>query len=445
MNSKYKNTIQEIINRAKFNKIQFGYTLLRVSGAQCEPDSMRDLMDLLDKKTATATQIEENKELWQLLINLNRGSKNETYSRALKASNNESYLKNALPYLPEELVAEINMNKTDNFLTEFATYILNLYSKEFEEFFSKPQFIRTIDFVVMEFDKDFEGAYFIAHHSNGTCSRFKRTATDTTAENLQIELDGIVLLAWSTNPLKKEWLFNGEPFYKCKLPGKYNHDGEWKPIVYQGNSNIPMEAAKKISADKDIQGQFFYLYTTYYPVVEFTLKTKISLPEIRTKFDNGIHLFRVPETNESEEFSNEHIYDGWIRYEDLTEDGISAAIDTIRLTIETLSFAFESETHWQLKYPLESHYKGVATPDQEDLESSYKLISAVTNSQDCIMPAIHWFNLGVKSKSPINAFICHFIAIEGIAVQLKKNKSDKEIVREFDELLYCPHLRNPLN
>jgi hypothetical protein len=454
MRSEHKQTIEAIFTKTKESSLEYGYFLLRVTGMEhFDGDPIVVLTQELEAKSVTANQLDSSKDFWSLVVNLSKLANGQQYmplplNTPLGTPDITDYKAAALPDLDEPLRNLITGLESEAVYIEFAKEILENYRQGFSEFFSvNPRYIRDHQFTVTEFYFDDEKAGLRAHHSNGSTSEFSRSGTEATGINMVIE-DVVGYFVGMADELKKEWLINGKPMYEAGLYGKYNADGEWKPIVYTGDSQIAQTAALEFSEDWEIQGIFFYMYTTGLPVIEFVMRTKIELPERLTKFDNGMRLYRIKTPND--DLKNEHVYDGWIRFENFSEKGILDALDTVKLTLEGLTYTFGAETSWQLKYKLKSSMSGVSTPSKADMKVANELLSAVALSKDrdSLMAAISWFNLGNQSHNPIIAFVCYYTAIEALARQLAEDKlnasdffrpkaaklSEAEMVKEYDKL-----------
>jgi hypothetical protein len=454
MKTEDKQIIDAMFAKAKERSLDYGYFLLRVTGIEhFDGDPIVVLAQELEAKTVTADQLDGNYDFWSLVFNLSRVANGGHYmpsplSTPWGTPEISDYKTAALPHLDEPLRNIVSGLADETAYLEFAKTILDNYGQGFSEFFSvNPRYIRDPQFTVTEFYFDDEKAGLRAHHSNGSTSEFSRSDTEATGINMVID-DEVGYFVGMMDELKKEWLINGKPMYEAGLYGKYNADGEWKPIEYTGDSQTPQTAALEFSEDWEVQGIFFYMYTTGFPVIEFVMRTKIELPEQLTKFDNGMRLYRIETPND--ELKNEHIYDGWMRFDDFSEQGIFNALDAVKLTLEGLSYTFGAETNWQLKYKLKSSMNGVSTPSKADMKVADKLLSAVASSKDkdSLMAAISWFNLGNRSHNPIIAFVCYYTAIEALARQLAEGKLDAsaffkpaavkltepEMVKEYDKL-----------
>ena len=453
MENKQKQIFDEMYAKAKPRGLEYGYFLVRVADTQYfDGDPIMLLKQKLDEGSAKDTDIDACKDFWVLLINLERLADNSPYrpfplNTSLGSPEITDYYQAALPHLSDNLRSSLEEMRRGGRYIELAKYILEKYGAALSEFFQvNPYYMRDPQFTVTEFFARGDSVGFIAHHSNGTSSTFERSPTETQGVNLALG-DIVDYFVGELSELRKEWLINGEPMYKANLIGKYNADGEWKPIVYSGDSDIAKDAAESASEDWDVQGIFFYMYTTGFPVIEFVLKTKMELPDNPTEL-NGVHFLRVETGNEM--LMNEYIYDGWVRFEDLTEAGIKEALDLIRLTIEGLTFTFGVSAKWELKYKLRHNHRGVSIPSTADIKAANQLLTSIDKSpdKDILMAAVSWFNLGAKTDNPILAFVCCYTAIESLARKLAEGKleasaffktkvtklTDEEILKEYDEL-----------
>ena len=96
--------------------------------------------------------------------------------------------------------------------------------------------------------------------------------------------------------------------YSMKI-NRYNKLGEWKPIIYDGNSAIIQQEVNKLSDNSKVRGVIFYAKTTGFKCIEFVMKTSIDLPiKGILSIDNILHIYKCPALSDVQESI---IYDCW--------------------------------------------------------------------------------------------------------------------------------------
>lgn len=91
--------------------------------------------------------------------------------------------------------------------------------------------------------------------------------------------------------------------------------------------------------------------------------------------------------------------------------------------MEGLSFTFNSQVRWNVKYKIIGHLKGAAIPNSREISYLNKMIQATQKEKDLIIDtAMNWYRLGLLTQNPLNAFLCYHIAIEGLAIKLVKGE-----------------------
>lgn len=207
------------------------------------------------------------------------------------------------------------------------------------------------------------------------------------------------------------------------LSKRYNNPGEWKPIVYPGELGHLKRMAMSTAGDERIQSILFYIFCTGYRVIEFVSKMAIKLPKQRTILPGKVNLEIVEQDKESPDFGNEFVYDGWLELENDSPETIRRGLDVIQRAMDGLSFAFDSQVKWNLKYTIVNHSRGAAFPNLRDIGYLNKLIRDTQLQKGLVIDtAINWYRLGLLTQNPLNAFLCYHIAIEGVAVKLASGK-----------------------
>lgn len=264
---------------------------------------------------------------------------------------------------------------------------------------------------------------FKMHFSNRSNAMFIRNNNRTEAINILFEQNRVGFYIGLIEDLKHEWRVGDKRLYELGLPGKYNKDGEWKPIIYPGNCDHLEKEAREATSDERIQGVLFYMFCTGHNAIEFVIKTPINLPDRKTELDSKIYLLQLESDNKFKEFSNDYIYDCWMELSDVSIDGIKNSIDEIQRVMQNLAFYFDNQIKWKLKYSLINHSRGSSLANKRDLEIFKKLNQITQIEKDqTIDSSINWYYLGNQSQNILNTFLCYHIAIEGLAIKLALGK-----------------------
>lgn len=115
-------------------------------------------------------------------------------------------------------------------------------------------------FEVMEILANEEvGLYgYRVYFSNGSHAQYSRTIHQTEALNISFQRDGQVnYFVGSFNDMRKEWRVGSKRLFEVGLRGKYNANGEWKPLIYEGPTEVIREEVLQLTNDRDVEGLLF--------------------------------------------------------------------------------------------------------------------------------------------------------------------------------------------
>jgi hypothetical protein len=316
-----------------------------------------------------------------------------------------------------------------NYYLDFLKELLEIYTKQRKIPAKAQKYYKMPNFKVLEIITEEKNVLvgFNVYFSNGSKSTFKRDINNITCINIipgkPVEFDcGLI------DDLEKDWKVGEKYLYEIGLPGKYNENGCWKPLIFKGDSNKFIPKINKITREHDIAGVLLYIMCTCHWVIEFVLKTNLNLPHKLLKFDEFLFFLKC-DNNESimKSGSNYRIYDGWLILDDIKPNNIRAGINSIAYAINLISLVYEVEIKWTLKYKrLQDCLIGCANPTDEDLQLLYKTIRKVfkLKERDYLIPCIDWFNKGTASENVFESFICYFIVIDSISDILEKGKAN---------------------
>lgn len=221
---------------------------------------------------------------------------------------------------------------------------------------------------------------------------------------------------------------------------RYNELGHWKPIVYDGNTNLIEEEIRYLSNDLKIQGILFYIRTTNYLTIEFVMKTEINLPiKDVIILDKRLHIYKCPKDSKIQE---SYLYDCWLDLGTGTPEDIEAGLYLIRLAVNRIGLAFNNSVQWCLKYGNPISKQGSAQIEKEEIEYLSRILTATVSRNDmqAMEYAIDWYNQGNKSQNSFTSFICYYNSVEYIASMIssgKTNFNSKKIRMTRNEKIRC--------
>lgn len=325
---------------------------------------------------------------------------------------------------PDAALVKATLEKIHSFLTS----LLKVYSEERISYLSEPTFHKLSQSEVLELivnEKD--GLYgFRMHFPNGNSATFARHPESTECTNIDPGVS-IKYYAGDLSQSEDEWRIDTTLMYELRLPGRYNKLGEWKPIIYPGNTNVLERKARSLSEDPDVRGALFYIYCTGYWVIEFVLSTTIKLPRETVSFSDRFHLWKcLPLNGDSQSGNNIWIYDGWLELESIDPEYIKAAIASISIGVNRFAFAYGASVNWHLKYSTTHSGHTYATPSEDDLHILDSILRSFPKTEDASIldAAIDWYNRGRSSRNPFTAFLCHYIALESVAITVENGTAD---------------------
>lgn len=314
-------------------------------------------------------------------------------------------------------------------LKAFLSSMLGIYFAERLKFRDEPRFYKLPRFEVLELlVNDEYGLYgFQIYFSNGSSATFKRYPDSTECVNVDLSVP-IGFWVGDLKALRHEWRVGEKRLYEVGLPGRYNKPGEWKPIIYPGDSSALERDARALSEDPEVQGVLFYMMCTGHRVIEFVARTTIELPvEGFTTFSNKLHLWKCANIEDiSQSNVNVRIYDGWLDMESADPEYIRSGIATIAVALNRMAFAYGAAINWRIKYTTIIGSGSYATPSKEDLSLLDAMLRNFPKTEDAMIleAAIDWYNRGRTSRNIFNRFLCYYIALESISVAVADGEAD---------------------
>lgn len=253
----------------------------------------------------------------------------------------------------------ISLEELSDILTRcFAFYsaFFIIYNNVKRGFAQGRKFHRWPNYEVLELLSD-EGKLtgFKIHFPNGSYAMFERKKyKGTTGLNIMCEREGVSLNVGNLDEYKKAegWFVNGKSFEEYGT--RYNRDGYWRPIIFQGDSDKVQQKAVSLTEDRIIQGCLFYIYSTGHKAIEFVIKSDRELfrGEIYSKPFFGKKKRLIIKKCENKE-GDTHLYDGTIYLYSADTKSIQEALKEIKTCVESLRKKDKNIKH-RLKYQLYS-------------------------------------------------------------------------------------------
>jgi len=308
----------------------------------------------------------------------------------------------------------------------FVLEFIEVYFEQRLEFKGVYPFYKLPGFEVMELRTDDDvGLYgFVVHFSNGNRATYQRL--QSTSECTNVMLGHLLNFnVGDLSELRDEWRVGDKRLYEIGLLGRYNGDGEWKPIIYPGDADPIREEAQRFSSDPDIQGVLFYMLCTGHRCIEFVVRCKVDLPWDKVLLGKHFHLVKCAAVQDQPVQPDYQVYDGWYDLEETDEESIRNALDQISFGVNLLAFSFEASVHWRVKYRTVEGTPGCATPTEEDLDLLDSALKGFPSGREAgiLAMAIDWYNRGSSSSNVFTAFLCYYIAIESVAVEIMESDS----------------------
>lgn len=306
--------------------------------------------------------------------------------------------------------------------------LLEKYFSELRKFIEYPRLFKLPRFEVFELlVDDKSGLYgFKMHFSNGTSARFIRGINSTECINIRPGIP-IEFMIGPIDELKHEWRIGKKRLYEVGLPGRYNKLGEWKPIIYPGDSDNLHNEALAMSEDRDVSGAIFYMMCTGHRVIEFVVRSSIEMPLENFSFGKNLHFYKCPSHDDiPNTYPNSFIYDGWLELDSIDPYDIRSSIAGIGVAVNRMAFAYNEQAEWCLKYRMIMNPGCYATPTKKDLHMLNKMLKEFPRTEDAVIldAAIDWYNCGMSSRNVFEAFLCYYIALESVAVTVADGHAD---------------------
>ncbi len=232
---------------------------------------------------------------------------------------------------------------------------------------------------------------FKIHFPNGSHAMFEREKyKGTTGLNIMCEREGVSLHVGNLDEYKKAegWFVNGKSFEEYGT--RYNRDGYWRPIIFQGDSDKVQQKAVNLTDDRIIQGCLFYIYSTGHKAIEFVMKSGIELfkgKNYSKPFFNKKKRFVIKKCENKE--GDAHLYDGTIYLYSADVKSIQEALKEIKICAESFKKK-DKNLKYRLKYQL---YSNVVLDSKE----SGRL--TITMSMDDPRSTLVASNLGLFPRS----------------------------------------------
>ena len=326
---------------------------------------------------------------------------------------------------------EIKPNEYDEYIV-FIKILLQVYTINRKFFLRSQKYYKMPNFEVLEIinEEDYGLVGFNIHFSNGSKAIFKRNRSELTCINLVPGVP-VAFNVGLIDALEKNWKVGAKYLYEIGIPGKYNQNGLWKPIVFKGDTRIIEKRIFKITNDEDIAGVLFYIMCTCHWVIEFAMRINIDFPQKNLQIGNSLHFWKCDNyKGQKGESSNFLIYDGWYFLDDISPERIREGINTIAFAINLLSLVYNADVKWTIKYKFKNDsVKSYATPTNEDIKLLDKTIRKVPEIKDLdyLIPAIDCYIRGNSSKDVFNSYMCYFIVIDTISDLIYNNKANFDL------------------
>lgn len=475
--SKVSSVLSKLFTDAKKKgDIDYIYTLLRVTGiAAYEKDPLLSLYDSIKQMGKDITNDEilsgyrlmiGNKELFGLIVNLINCVKEEAYNfspfqhlysgkfpdivkpsikqivaetaKIAKESGMKELSQIAVKAFPEQILDHVLTKDVipdmellkDAFEVCHKLFLslLEKYYSELRKIIEYPRLYKLPRFEVFELLVDDKSGLhgFKMHFSNGTSAKFVRGANSTECVNISLEVP-LSFMVGLIDELKHEWRIGEKRLYEVGLPGRYNKPGEWKPIIYPGDSDHLNREVLAMSEDRDVCGAIFYMMCTGHRVIEFVVRSSIEMPLESFSFGKNLHFYKCPSHDDiPNTHPNSFIYDGWLELVSIDPYHIRSSIAGIGVAVNRMAFAFNQRADWRLKYRMSMSSGVYATPTKEDLHILDKMLKEFPRTEDAIIldAAIDWHNRGMSSRNVFAAFLCYYIALENVAVTVADCHAD---------------------
>ena len=110
----------------------------------------------------------------------------------------------------------------------------------------------------------------------------------------------------------------------------------------------------------------------------------------------------------------------------LTRNIFTPRFTTINIYLNTMAFAFDTSIQWRIKYNSLVPGNACPTPDKEDFDILNDILLQLSDSSDIMVlnAAIDWYNHGKSAKNIITEFLCHYIALECVAIAVAEGHAD---------------------
>ncbi|QQG45567.1 MAG: hypothetical protein HYW89_01400 [Candidatus Sungiibacteriota bacterium] len=208
------------------------------------------------------------------------------------------------------------------------------------------------------------------------------------------------------------------------IDGRYNTIGEWKPLIYVGDSSPIQREVRELcknEKDKRIDGCLFYIAITSHQVIEFVVVTNFEIPNdfITTtvgKLKIELHKIAMPVPPNSHGY-NTVVYDGTAYLLDHEIETIRDALDVIGVLVNRMAFRIRAKAIWFQKYDVYGAGHGKSDLSDEDFEELRQyMLGLKTADAAFIDTAISWYTTGRSATNESTQFMNYYIAVESLAI-----------------------------
>jgi len=315
--------------------------------------------------------------------------------------------------------------------------------KSFSSFkYSPKRWFKIKPFTVAEILADDNGLFGIKlYSSNGSMAFYERRPGSATGLNLGSEINGVSLFVGDIGQLKHEYMVLDKPLYEIGLFGRYNNYGEWKPIEYEGSSDL-LEARLKIFLEKekeksdfyDLYGVFQYIMATGYHAIEFIVKANIEFPYELNRFNVGPNHFEMSLVefgdSTSNSFKNMFVYDCSILLSDISIDNVRFALESINTIFSRIAFQVDSWYQVINKYPGSSSQHGSISLNKDTINLINYFSRFSSEDSSYFDLAIEWYVDGNNSENLFHRYLSYCISLESLAIPFTDGKL--KVSKDFD-------------
>ena len=162
---------------------------------------------------------------------------------------------------------------------------------------------------------------------------------------------------------------------------------------------------------------------TAHQIIEFAVRTNLELPWQDITFGEVLHLRKYQHSTIP---SNVFVYDGTYHLDSFDPTEVETAISVIGLTLNTITFTYNTTLAWTLKYNIFNRSQtSYAAPEENDLDFLKTVLEKYPRNKDGLIlnSAIDWHNRGTAARDVFAEFLCYYRAIESIVSSVYSGKA----------------------